>query len=337
MNYREIYRTKELDAAYLLYGPEKLLIENMIDYLTHLFVPKGTEGFNFTILQGKESNLGDVISACERVPLMSEKKIVLVRDVANFVENQNLDDDFFHFLNHLPPFNLLLFEETESLNKTTKFYRYFLKMKRNVEFAPLSPRDFHKFVENSFLRKGKRISPGEVSFFITQSNYSSKNTEVTLLDVKNEIDKISAAAIGDWVKREDIIASLSENIDTNIFAFLDGMYQRNCDTALREFMNLYKKNEPIPKIFVMVHRQVRLLLQYKMLRDSNYHPTEMMEEMGVKKFEFSKIQNYEKNFSKLFLIRFYKELMKSDSVLKSTTIDPVMEMESLIIKYCTRT
>lgn len=334
MHYKEIYRTKDWDRAYLFYGPEKLLIEYCLGYLAERLVPDKTESFNLTILQGKDAKIGDVISACERVPLMSEKKLVVLRDVATFVDNQKIDDSFLQFLDNLPSFNVLVFEETQNLAKTTKLYKYFLKKKRNVEFAPLLPRDFQKFVESAFLRKGKRLSAQDLSFFVIKSNYSSKNTDVSLMDVKNEIDKISATVSGEQVTRADILASLSESIDTNIFAFLDGMYQGNTDVALREFMNLYRLNEPIPKIFVMIHRQVRLLLQYKMLREGHYQPVEMMEEMGVKKFEFSKIQNYEGRFSKEFLLHFYDTLIQSDEIFKSTNIDPVMEMEGLIVKYC---
>ncbi|MDO5715422.1 MAG: DNA polymerase III subunit delta [Tissierellia bacterium] len=336
MNYREIYKTKNFKKTYLFYGAEKLLIENTLDYLIHLLINKGTESFNVNILQGKEASVADLMSACETVPIMGDKKIVWLKNVAAFVDQQNLNSNFFDFLDHLPEFILLIFEETENLNKNTKFYRYFSKNKINMEFAPLTHRELQKFVQSSFARKNKKIKPVDMSYFISQSNYLSRNSEVTLYDIKNEIDKISSVTTEEWINRKDIIGSLSENIDTNIFQFLDALFEGNPDLALREFHNLYKLNEPIPKIFVMIHRQVRLLLGYKVLEEANYQSYEMMERLKIKKFEFSKIQKYAPQFDKDFLIQFYDRLLEADKSFKSSNSNPLYEMEKLILIYCRR-
>lgn len=53
--------------------------------------------------------------------------------------------------------------------------------------------------------------------------------------------------------------------------------------------------------------------------------------------EVSKIVGIDKLFFEFlkwnFLRDFYDELLKSDRILKSTNIDPLLEMENLIIKY----
>ncbi len=61
-----------------------------------------------------------------------------------------------------------------------------------------------------------------------------------------------------------------------------------------------------------------------------------MNKMEVKKYEFGKIKSFEKNFTKEFLIDFYEELIRSDELFKTSSIDEKLIMEILIIKYCNK-
>lgn len=335
MNYKKIYRDKDHSGAYLLYGKEKYLIENAVGYLINKYV-KGTEAFNYTKFKGSEVKPEDIISACETYPVMNDKKLVLVRDVVDFLGENDLKDSFYDFLDDLSDFVILIFWDTGSLKKTTKFYKFFKKKDRDMDFAKLSPADLNNFIKGYFIRKGKEIGPSELALFISESGYNSKNEDVSLLDLKTEMDKIAAHARDKRILREDISSSITENIDTNIFKFLDAMMGRRSEEALKELHNLYKLGEPSLRIFTMIIRQVKNFLSYKILSSKNISQADIMNKMEVKKYEFGKIKSFEKNFTKEFLIDFYEELIKSDELFKTSSIDEKLIMESLIIKYCNK-
>ena len=335
MNYKKIYRDKDHSGAYLFYGKEKYLIENAVGYLINKYV-KGTEAFNYTKFKGSEVKPEDIISACETYPVMNDKKLVLVRDVVDFLGENDLKDSFYDFLDNLSDFVILIFWDTTSLKKTTKFYKFFKKKDRDMDFAKLSPADLNNFIKGYFIRKGKEIGPSELALFISESGYNSKNEDVSLLDLKTEMDKIAAHVKGKKILREDISSSITENIDTNIFKFLDAMMGRRSKEALKELHNLYKLGEPSLRIFTMIIRQVKNFLSYKILSVKNISQADIMNKMEVKKYEFGKIRSFEKNFTKEFLIEFYEELIKSDELFKTSSIDEKLIMETLIIKYCNK-
>lgn len=335
MNYKKIYRDKDHTGAYLFYGKEKYLIENAVGYLINKYV-KGTEAFNYTKFKGSEVKPEDIISACETYPVMNDKKLVLVRDVVDFLGENDLKDSFYDFLDDLSDFVILIFWDTGSLKKTTKFYKFFKKKDRDMDFAKLSPADLNNFIKGYFIRKGKEIGPSELALFISESGYNSKNEDVSLLDLKTEMDKISAHAKNKKILREDISSSITENIDTNIFKFLDAMMGRRSEEALKELHNLYKLGEPSLRIFTMIIRQVKNFLSYKILSTKNLSQADIMNKMEVKKYEFGKIKSFEKNFTKEFLIDFYEELIRSDELFKTSSIDEKLIMETLIIKYCNK-
>ena len=335
MNYKKIYRDKDHSGAYLFYGKEKYLIENAVGYLINKYV-KGTEAFNYTKFKGSEVKPEDIISACETYPVMNDKKLVLVRDVVDFLSENDLKDSFYDFLDDLSDFVILIFWDTGSLKKTTKFYKFFKKKDRDMDFAKLSPADLNNFIKGYFIRKGKEIGPSELALFISESGYNSKNEDVSLLNLKTEMDKIAAHAKDKRILREDISSSITENIDTNIFKFLDAMMGRRSEEALKELHNLYKLGEPSLRIFTMIIRQVKNFLSYKILSNKNISQADIMNKMEVKKYEFGKIKSFEKNFTKEFLIDFYEELIRSDELFKTSSIDEKLIMETLIIKYCNK-
>ena len=334
MNYKKIYKDETHSGAYLFFGKEKYLMENAVGYLLNKYV-KGSEAFNYTKFKGSEVKPQDIISACETYPVMNDKKVVLVRDVCDFLANYELKDSFYEFLDKLSDFVILIFWDTGDLKKTTKFYKYFKNNKRDIEFAKLGPVDANRFVKSYFLRKGKKINDREAALFIKESGYTSKNEDLVLLDLISEMDKIAAAAKSNHISESDIRSLITENIDTNIFAFLDAMMQRNSERALVEFHNLVKLGEEYPVIFYMIIRQVKNLLSYKILSEKNISQAEMMNKMGLSKFEFDKkIRVYERNFSKKFLTDFYEELIRADEFFKTSSVDEIIIFETLIIKYC---
>lgn len=335
MNYKKIYRDKDHSGAYLFYGKEKYLIENAVGYLINKYV-KGTEAFNYTKFKGSEVKPEDIISACETYPVMNDKKLVLVRDVVDFLGENDLKDSFYDFLDDLSDFVILIFWDTGSLKKTTKLYKFFKKKDRDMDFAKLNPTDLNNFIKGYFIRKGKEIGPSELALFISESGYNSKNEDVSLLDLKTEMDKIAAHARDKRILRGDISSSITENIDTNIFKFLDAMMGRRREEALKELHNLYKLGEPSLRIFTMIIRQVKNFLSYKILSSKNISQADIMNKMEVKKYEFGKIKSFEKNFTKEFLIDFYEELIRSDELFKTSSIDEKLIMETLIIKYCNK-
>ncbi|WP_071026698.1 DNA polymerase III subunit delta [Peptoniphilus raoultii] len=336
MNYREIYKAKDLSKAFLFYGQEKLLMENALEYLINFYTDKTSRSFNLIYFKGEEVKTDDLKAACQTYPLMADKKIIVLKDAGEFLKENSLNDDFYKFLDGLAHFLILIFYAKDDILKTTKFFKYFQKNKRNIEFPKLNPLEGQKFVESYFIKKGKKIRPSEISYFLSLTGYNLKNSDLNLLDLKNEMDKIIAYAKDDFVKREDIENLLSESKDSNIFNFLDALYNRNPEKALIELNKLHETNEPMQRVFIMFARQVRLLLSYKELREKSYNPNDIMNKLDIKKFEFSKIRSYEKKFSKDFLVSFYYELLKSDEIFKSTSFDDMLEMESLVVKYSDR-
>lgn len=333
MNYKEIYKKDDLSGAYLFYGNEKLLMNNTCDYLIKKFTKESVRSFNLTYLKGDDCRISDLISATETYPLSDKKKIVILKDTLNFLNTNELNNEFYKFLDRLPTFIILLFLERDPIGKLGKFYKYFNKKGTNIEFSKLSMVETTRFVNSYFLRKNKKIRPAQVSYFLSLTTYCQKNSNLTLFDLKNEMDKIIGLSKGEYIQNEDIDSLVNRTVEANIFKLLDSLYMKNTEEALVELNNLYKDNEPMQRIFVMIIRQVRMLIAFKVLKNKNASDNDIMNKLSIKNFEFSKIKAYEKNFKIESLKDFYEELLKTDKILKTSNIDGLLELENLIVKY----
>lgn len=330
MEYKEIYKSN-LSGAYLFYGEEKFLMNDALDYIKKKYINQGLETFNYVVYEGKDLSERELVSACETLPVMNEKRVIFVKDAISFSEI--ISDDFFSFIKNLGDFIILIFIDSDStLNKVKKFYKYFQKNKRNIEFPKLKGRDIYKFAEVYFAKNGKNISNSDLSYFIAKSNYGSRNIDISLYDLKNEMDKIIALAEKD-ITHNIIDASITENADTNIFKFLDFMCMKDTENALIEFRNLHYLNEPLPKILFMFTRTVRNLINYKTLHNAHYRDSDIMKELKVSPFEFKKIIGFSRNFSIDFLYEFYKKILRIDESIKSSGMKDNVLFEMLIVEF----
>jgi len=68
----------------LLFGEEKLLINDEISKIKQKLVPDYLEAVNFIPLDGKNVHIEEIINACQTVPLITDKKLVVVYDAGFF-------------------------------------------------------------------------------------------------------------------------------------------------------------------------------------------------------------------------------------------------------------
>lgn len=88
--------TKDIESGrfapiYLLYGDESYFIDRITDLLSDRVLTEEEKDFNLTQVYGADvTNLGDVVSACRRYPMMSEYQLVFLREAQMLKQNAEL-------------------------------------------------------------------------------------------------------------------------------------------------------------------------------------------------------------------------------------------------------
>ena len=74
-------REKKFDRLYFLYGQEKYLIKHYTQLLTQKALGKGYSDFNFQTFPNGTSDIDAIAEAVEALPMMAERKCVVVYDL----------------------------------------------------------------------------------------------------------------------------------------------------------------------------------------------------------------------------------------------------------------
>ncbi len=338
MNYSDflkLIKDDNLMPAYLFLGVEEYLMNEGVEKLKSKYIEPSLESLNYSIIEGKESNIDTLINACETLPFMSSKKIVILKDISGLLEKESKEseEELYKYLDDLGSYLILIIIGTD-LKKTSKMYKFFNKSNNVVEFVNLKGKDLNSWIEQILKKNNKSMNFSNLNFFTQQTTYSSRNSELTLYDLENELLKLVNYTQEYEITKEDINKVLIKSIDTNIFDLLSAINRGDSHNALVIFNDMYMQNEPIQKILVMITRQIRLMLGYKLYRNKGYGEGETQDKLGIKSFEYSKVSSQSRAFTIIQLQETLDKILILDKQLKTISVDEKILMEMLIIEIC---
>ncbi|NLK45025.1 MAG: DNA polymerase III subunit delta [Tissierellia bacterium] len=337
MNYKELLKDikdGKLLTVYLFTGTENYLIDKTLDLLKEKYIDKSFETLNYVVLDGKDVYFDDILNACETLPFMSEKKLVIIKDINEVMDNKETDFDtkLGDYLSKLDNYlSLIIIDKSNSLKKTTSTYKTAKKLGGLVEFNKLRGKDLNTWVERKFKEYNKDISYGNISYFIQSSTYSDYNSQKTLYDLENEILKVINYSQKKEVSKEDIDLVLSRTLDTNIFNLLTYINRRDSESALKTFNEMYISNEPVQRILAMIIRQVRLMLSYKLYRERGDTEGSIQKKLQIKDYELKRISKESSSFSTESLQQALEHILKLDIKQKTSSQDEKLALEMLIV------
>lgn len=343
----EQIKNNNIVPVYLFFGEEEYLIDYFVESIKNTFIPREVESLNFVTLDGEKVDLEDIYNACETLPFMSEKRIVVVKNLnifsrqsRNAKAEKKLDKKdrkkLEEYITNLSEDICLIFvEKGKKADRSRKIVKEIKSIGGLIEFNKLKGYDLDNWIEKAFKEEDKKISKANIKYLIQASSYFDRNNNKTLYDLRNEIVKLSNY-LGKRreVKKEDIDNIVAKSLERNIFKLLNNISAKNVNNSLKIFNEMYLLNEPIQLVLHMIIRQLRLMLMYKVLRDKGYYENSISKKMKVKSYEFNKVKNYSRNFSIIQLEKALKYCLKVDKYLKTSSMNEKLLMEMLLINLC---
>ncbi len=327
-----------LKPQYLFYGQERYLIDQFIDKMIDKYVPDSYRDFNLIVFDGERTGVDEIIDACETVPFFNEIKVVIVRNATFFRskkanvtpegESRLLD----YFKQPLES-TKLFFISNQSIDKRKKITKEIQKEGRIVEFGKLDHNIFIKWMHKQIKSYGKDLDQQTMNYLVNRMAYLDKHSSKNLLDVENELRMICSSLIDrDHVSNEDIDKYVKKPLDADIFQMVDAVGQKKAETAILIMHELLNKGEPIQVIFSMICRQFRLLKKVKMLVDEGYNQASIAKLLSAHPYAIKNIMKQIHRFDGKVLTLILDKCSTIDYKMKSTAMDPVLAIETLIIE-----
>ena len=232
---------------YVLYGAESYLTEQYARKIADATVEPGMDAFNLQKFDGQTVTLSQLEEAVEALPLMAERKCVLVRDMdATGAEADRL----LELISRLPDSCVLVFwQMTVQPDKRKKAWQNFLDQAEAVgvvvNFEKKTPTDAAKMLVSGAKRRGCQLDPRDALYLVEQAG-----NDLNLL--LHELDKLCALATDGAITRQSIDAAATKNLETRVFDLSKAILRRDAATAYALLHQLaVAREEPVAILGVL--------------------------------------------------------------------------------------
>ncbi|MCT4621180.1 MAG: DNA polymerase III subunit delta [Marinisporobacter sp.] len=342
MDYKDVLKdlkNGQLNNLYLFYGREYYLIENTINAVKEKTINKGFEDLNYQFIDGKETDVDTIIHACETLPFMGEKRMVLVKDLECFFgKRKNIsegeEERLIQYFTDIPDTTQLFFVATQEIDKRKKIIKAIKKYGEMISFDKLTERDLYKWVQKIFKKYNKEIKEKEIAFLLELIGYLDRNSNKNLKDLDNEINKL-CSFLGDrnLVTKTDIELLAPKSMENNIFSLVEFIGSKNTDKALSFFNDMLMEGESEIKILYMITRQFRYLFQIKLMEKQGYTAMAIGPKLGLRPFVTKKYLSQARNFEVEVLRKALEVCLYTDESIKKGKIDQRLGIELLITQF----
>lgn len=335
MDYIKLF--KEIKAGnwqgvYLFFGEEEYIKKQALDQAMEAMVDPSFKDLNYAQIDGAQVDLDDIINACETLPFMGTRRVVVIKDLSliNGKPEGDIDEDgFLDYIKGMSPSTCLILYCRGELDKRKKIYRSINKMGRALEFKNLRGQELHAWINQTVKKQGKKISYNAMEHLI---DGIGNNLE----DLSNELDKlVSYVGQKATIGMEDIDEVVVPTLEESIFQLVDAIGEKRANHALMVLGNLmYEGGQAAQPILAMIARQFRLILQCKGYYEEGYNPDAIATKLKQRPFVVRKCLSQGKNFTVEQLKKGLELCLKVDYDIKTGRVQDTMGLELIIVKMC---
>ncbi|MDL2206009.1 DNA polymerase III subunit delta [Eubacteriales bacterium OttesenSCG-928-N13] len=331
MTWKQFYDSleqAEYKNVYCLYGPEEYIKKSAFAALQKKLLPEGLEPLNETVLENASAQ--QIIEAAETLPMMAERRIVLVKDWAPLLsakaKNGSADtEQLLKWLPNAPDSCSLVFYVHGAPDGRTKAMQALTKQAACVQFELLADDALAKWINAQLKPMGKHMSPKAIHQLVFMAG-----RELTRLS--GELGKLMAYA-GDResITEQDVTQLVTPTLECTVFQLIDQLMAGNQMGAQQLFKTMLESGENRIGILFMLTRQLRNLTHIKQLSGQGMRLNEIEKKLGLSHFVASSAERQAKRFSLDGLEKGYRACLDAEFDIKSGKVRDVLAVDHLLL------
>ena len=244
--FKKRVQADDINGIFVFFGEEKYSRDAAVDMLKNKFTGDGLEEFNIAQLDGKSVTTQDIDDFTSAYPMMSDKKILIIRDSEILKKANDKMADFFEKLTSDFPDYLTVVIDQDSFDSRLSVTKKVLAKALCVEFLYKTPAESSRWCINAFAKQGIEIETDVADYLVAACDPG-------LYTLNSEIDKLCAkCADAGRVTRADIDESVRKSTQNRIFDMLDAIILGNEKQVFAMLADLKILNEPPVKIMALL-------------------------------------------------------------------------------------
>jgi DNA polymerase-3 subunit delta len=234
-------KSKSFSPIYFFCGEEEFYIDQLVDALENNVLTESEKSFNQSIIYGKDATAQIVIETCRRLPMMSERQLVIIKEAQAFKDT----DGILSYIKNPVKSTILVMAHKHGLPDGRKsFGKEIKKLAVYYESAALRDYQMAPWIKKYVKDAGYKIDDESVELL-------AEYTGTDLSTVANEIGKlIINKPKGAAITTEEIEEGVGLSREYSAFELNNALAYKDV-TKVHKIINYFvsnPKNGPIPLV-----------------------------------------------------------------------------------------
>lgn len=322
-----------MGTIYLFYGEDRYSSTQKLKFWQEEFLKKYGEN-SLEVFDGNKLNIPEFLTNLETLPFLSEKKMTVIKDFlakGKDEESKQLAKN----LEKTPEFCILIFFESEQPDKTNPVFKKIAKIGKLEEFKAPNINEISNWILERAKKENIKINFGT-------ANYLGQYAGSDLWTISNELEKLKNFAEEKEISKEMIDEICIPSLSASIFKLTDDIAAKKEKNSLKTFEILRESGEDLIKVFFMIVRHFRILIQVSEMINKGENNFSITKRLKQHPFVIQKTSAQSKNFTIKKLEEIYEKLLEIDKKVKTGIIKSYktdnrefhLAIEKLIIDCC---
>ncbi len=236
-------KARKFSPIYILMGDESYFIDKICAAIMESVLPEEEREFNQFVVFGSDVSAGHVALLARELPMMSEYKVVVVKEAQN-IKNT---DDLEKYFDHPSPQTILVYcHKHGNVDKRKKFISKAQQHGVIFESGKLSEKSLPSFVESYLKMKSVVIEP-KIAMVIAESIGQDLNR------LTSELDKLCLALPNDsrQVTQELVEESIGISKEYNTYELRNAIINKDV-LKVNRIVNYFDNNSKSGGLFVLL-------------------------------------------------------------------------------------
>ena len=316
--------------VWLIQGEELWMVEQAVKLVVTAAVGRMDDPMLVTRVDLAEGKRGarEVLAACRSIGLFTSKVAVVVRGAELLDKRTEDKEEIAKYAEKPSPGATLVLKASEKLDGRSAFMKRMGKAAKVLTYEPLKPWIAEKWLADRARQIGQRIDMDAAKLVVDLVGPSLMGLEQTLQQLSLYVGP------GKAIGRADVETALAATRAHSIFELVDAIAAKKATQAIRVVDAMLEQREYPPVILGAIVRHFRQLVDAKAISDAGGGASEIERAMKVHEFVAKKLAEQVSRFDHVTLRAAFEEFFRTELELKSTRVDPVLRLESLLLRLC---
>ena len=307
--------------VYLFHGEEDFLIGEATDLVVNAAVGRDQQGFNLDFVYGADADARDIVSHASSFPMMSARRVVVVRDFDKLSNKELLTP---YVENPLATTCLILHSAKPDFRR--KPYLTISKSGTVVRFDRIRDYQIPGWIEKRTRQQRWEMDSEAVTIL-------SAYVSTSLREIQNELDKLYIY-IGKKrvITAEDIRDVVGVSKEYDVFELQNVLGTKDLARATEVLTRMMDAGESPILIIVMLTRYFTALWKLHDLRRRNAPSADVARILGVNPYFVKDYVRALGSYTIYELEHSFEILAATDEQLKSSSVDQVQVMQSMVVR-----